>query len=287
LQDGSSLVTWVEHVDVHEKDLRKIFQPFVESGFAFGAKRWISTLQRQVEHFLFSMGINTPLSDTPITPEGRRSLVAMANKMVVSFCNDISNSTYHHWTKSQRTRDRPMEVRTNKRRGDPDKPPGLNRTAGCTIQHLSQHTKVFDFLRDMQTRPLWDSMSMDSSIHVLAHVTTGIDPRNCISVFAISSYNDFLILQECCTDATGSYVIYAPIDQTIFHTMLSGTDPNPFPMMASGFSILPNVSEDTLGGTLLTMVFQISVKAISSNQAVDMATAVIQGTLKKIKVAVP
>jgi hypothetical protein len=82
-------------------------------------------------------------------------------------------------------------------------------------------------------------------------------------------------------------VIYAPIDQTIFHTMLSGADPNPFPLMASGFSILPNISEDTLGGTLLTMVFQISVKAITSKQAVDLATDVIRNTLKKIKVAVP
>ena len=179
-----------------------------------------------------------------------------------------------------------MEVRTNKSRGDPSKPSGLNRTVGCTVRHLSHHTRVFDFLIDMQTRPLWDSISMDSSIHVLAHVTTGIDPRNCISVFAISSYNDFLILQECCTDATGSYVIYAPIDQTIFHTMLSEADPNPFPLMSSGFSILPNISEDTLDGTLLTMVFQISVKAISNRKAVDLGTTIIRDTLKKIKVAV-
>jgi homeobox-leucine zipper protein len=70
---------------VHDKDLESLFQPFIESGFSFGAKRWISTLQRQVEHFLFSMGINTSPSDTNVTPEGRRSLVAMANKMVVSF----------------------------------------------------------------------------------------------------------------------------------------------------------------------------------------------------------
>ena len=44
LQNGFSHVTWVEHVDVREKELAPVFKSFVESGFAFGAKRWLSTL---------------------------------------------------------------------------------------------------------------------------------------------------------------------------------------------------------------------------------------------------
>ena len=62
LQNGSSLVTWVEHVDVREKEMKPIFEPFVHSGFAFGAKRWISTLQRQAERYmcgLCAMGYHT------------------------------------------------------------------------------------------------------------------------------------------------------------------------------------------------------------------------------------
>ena len=119
--------------------MHAILKPFVESSFAFGASRWISTLQRQAERFIYSTGINISPSDAPISPEGRRSLTMTANKMVVSFCNDICNSTYHHWTSSNKTRLKTMEVKTNKRRGDPGKPPGLHRTAGCTIELLSSH----------------------------------------------------------------------------------------------------------------------------------------------------
>ena len=286
LQNGSSFVTWVEHVDVREKDLTPLFKPFVESGFAYGAKRWLAPLQRHAERYMCVMGIHTSPSDSIISPGGRRSLAKMANQMAVSFFNDITNSTYHHWTASNKTGDTHMEVRTNKRRGDPSQPLGLDRTAGCSVKHFSHHTRIFDFIRDVQTRHLWDSVSIDSSVHVLTNFTTGLDPRNSISVLGISNHVDFLILQECFTDSTGSYVIYAPIDQATFQSMLCGVDPEPFQLMSSGFSILPDVSGDVLDGTLLTLVFQISVKANSARRAVDLATGTVQDTLKRIKAAV-
>ena len=169
LHNGSSLVTWVEHVDVREKEMKASFEPFVHSGFAFGAKRWISTLQRQAERYMCATGIHSSPGDSIISLEGRRGLAEMAKQMTICFFNDISNSTYHHWTCSNRTRDTRMEVRTNKRRGDPSKPPGVNRTAGCSVVHLSHHTRIFEFLKDVQTRPQWDSMSMDSSVRAVSY----------------------------------------------------------------------------------------------------------------------
>ncbi|KAK9922836.1 hypothetical protein M0R45_031280 [Rubus argutus] len=70
MQNGSSLVTWVENVDVREKEdeMHAILKPFVESSFAFGASRWITTLQRQAEHFIYSTGINISPNDAPISP---------------------------------------------------------------------------------------------------------------------------------------------------------------------------------------------------------------------------
>ena len=286
LQNGSSFVTWVEHVDVREKDLTPLFKNFVESGFAYGAKRWLLTLQRHAERYICTMGSHISPSDSIISLEGRRRLAAMANKMVVSFCNDITNSTYHYWTASNRTGGTHMEVRTNKRRDDPSQPLGLDRTAGCSIKHFSHHTRIFDFIRDVQTRHLWDSVSMDSSVHVLTNFTTGLDPRNSISVLGISNHVDFLILQECFTNSTGSFVIYAPIDQATFQSMLCGADPESFQLMSSGFSILPDVSGNILDGTLLTLVFQISMKATSTRRAVESATSVVLDTLKRIKAAV-
>ena len=160
------------------------------------------------------------------------------------------------------------------------------RVGSCQNIDLSHHTRIFEFLKYVQPRQLWDSISIDSSVQVLANFTTGPDPRNCILVFAISNHNDFLILQECCTDATGSSVIYAPINHSIFQCLLSRVQPEPFPLMSSGFSILPNVSGAVLDGTLLTMVFQISVRATSAKSAVESATDVVQETLLRIKAAV-
>ncbi|KAK9943284.1 hypothetical protein M0R45_008898 [Rubus argutus] len=137
-----------------------------------------------------------------------------------------------------------MEVKTNKRRGDPGKPPGLHRTAGCTVELISSHNRVFDYLRDIQNRPQWERMSSGSLVQALANITTGPDPRNCISVLAMSNHKEILILQECCTDATGSYVIFAPITP------------------------------------------DITVKNVSSKQAVEVVTQIVKEALQKIIEAV-
>ncbi|KAK9922514.1 hypothetical protein M0R45_030976 [Rubus argutus] len=287
LQNGSSFVTWVENVDVREQDkaLHPKLTPFVESGYAFGARRWISNLQVQAERFIYSTGINTSPSDSPISLEGRRSLAITAKRMVISFCSDVCNSTYHNWSSSNKTREKNMEVKTNKRRGDPGKPPGLHRTAGCTIELLSSHNRVFDYLRDIQNRPQWERISTNSIVHELATFSTGPDPRNCISVLAISRHNDILLLQECSTDETGSFVIFAPIEKAEFQSLLCGVDQE-IQLMSFGFYILPNVSGSILDGTLLTMVFQITVKNVSKKKAVEVATQIVKETLHKIIEAV-
>ncbi|KAK9905417.1 hypothetical protein M0R45_000178 [Rubus argutus] len=260
-------------------------RPIVESGYAFGARRWISNLQAQAERFIYSTGINTSPSDSPISPEGRRSLAITAKRMVISFCSDACNSTYHNWSSSNKTREKTMEVKTNKRRGDPGKPPGLHRTAGCTIELLSSHNRVFDYLRDIQNRPQWERISTNSIVHELATFSTGPDPRNCISVLAISRHNDLLLLQECSTDETGSFVIFAPIEKAEFQSMLCGVDQE-IQLMPFGFYILPNVSGSILDGTLLTMVFQITVKNVSKKKAVEAVTQTVKETLQKIMEAV-
>ncbi|KAK9944008.1 hypothetical protein M0R45_009593 [Rubus argutus] len=287
MQNGSSMVTWVENVDIQEKEkeLHAKLKPFVESGFAFGARRWISTLQQEAERFIYSTGINTSPTDSSISPEGRRCLAMKAKQMVISFCSDTCNSTYHHWTSSNKSRQKTIEVKTNKRRGDPGKPPGLHRTAACTVELISSQNRVFDYLSDIQNRPQWERMSSNSLVQELARFSTGPDPRNCISVLAFSRHNDLFILQECCTDATGSYVIFAPIEKAVFQSMLCGVNQE-IQLMPFGFFILPNVSGSILDGTLLTMVFQLTVKNVSSKQAVEVVTQIVKEALQKIMEAV-
>ncbi|KAK9912097.1 hypothetical protein M0R45_035972 [Rubus argutus] len=84
---------------------------------------------------------------------------------------------------------------------------------------------------------------------------------------------------------TGSYVIFAPITPDVFQSMLYGVDQD-IPLMPFGFSILPNVSGSILDGTLLTMVFQITVKNVSSKQAVEVVTQIVKEALQKIIEAV-
>jgi len=122
-------------------------------------------------------------------------------------------------------------------------------------------------------------------VHELATLSTGPDPRNCISVLAISRHNDLLLLQECSTDETGSFVIFAPIEKALFQSLLSGVD-HDVPLMPFGFSILPNVSGSILDGTLLTVVFQITVKNVSKKKAVEVVTQSVKETLHKIIEAV-
>mgnify|MGYP000417971226 FL=1 len=42
-------VTWVEHVEVDDAGVHPSYQELVDSGLAFGAQRWVTTLQRQCE----------------------------------------------------------------------------------------------------------------------------------------------------------------------------------------------------------------------------------------------
>ncbi|OAY64166.1 Homeobox-leucine zipper protein ROC1 [Ananas comosus] len=63
MQDGSSKVVWVEHVEVDDGGVHEMYKPFVNSGLAFGASQWITTIDRHV------MAINNSIfeyNDRPI-----------------------------------------------------------------------------------------------------------------------------------------------------------------------------------------------------------------------------
>ena len=68
-------------------------------------------------------------------------------------------------------------------------------------------------------------------------------------------------LQESYINPTGFYVVYAPIDVWAMRHLVDGSDPDRVQILASGFSILPErppaMPEARLGGTILTLSFQI------------------------------
>ncbi|KAG9145400.1 hypothetical protein Leryth_008319 [Lithospermum erythrorhizon] len=130
----------------------------------------------------------------------------------------------------------------------------------------------------------------------MTHIANGRDPGNCVSLLRVNSANssqsNMLILQESCTDSTGSYVIYAPVDIGAMNLVLNGGDPEYVALLPSGFAILadgPNSHGDgcsipemigTSGGSLLTVAFQILVDSVPTAKLSLGSVATVNGLIK-------
>jgi homeobox-leucine zipper protein len=121
-----------------------------------------------------------------------------------------------------------------------------------------------------------------------------------------SNQSSMLILQETCTDPSGSMVVYAPVDIPAMHLVMSGGDSTYVALLPSGFAILPDgpgvsggsttgtgtgVGETKIGGSgsLLTVAFQILVNsqptAKLTVESVETVNNLISCTIQKIKAA--
>lgn len=47
-------------MEVDDRSVHNMYKPLVHSGLAFGAKRWVATLERQCERLASSMASNIP-----------------------------------------------------------------------------------------------------------------------------------------------------------------------------------------------------------------------------------
>jgi homeobox-leucine zipper protein len=109
-----------------------------------------------------------------------------------------------------------------------------------------------------------------------------------------------LILQETSTDASGSLVVYAPVDIPAMHVVMNGGDSAYVALLPSGFAVLPDGHSDESGnhddasqrrasGSLLTVAFQILVNSLPTAkltvESVETVNNLISCTIQKIKVA--
>ncbi|XAR53773.1 hypothetical protein NMG60_11022454 [Bertholletia excelsa] len=305
LPNGYSKVTWVEHVEVDDRAVHNIYRGLVDSGLAFGAKRWIATLDRQCERLASAMANNIPAGDVGVitTPEGRKSMLKLAERMVMSFCSGVGASTAHTWTTLSGSGADDVRVMTRKSMDEPGRPPGIVLSAATSFWLPVPPKRVFDFLRDENSRSEWDILSNGGLVQEMAHIANGRDPGNSVSLLRVNSANssqsNMLILQESCTDATASYVVYAPVDVVAMNVVLSGVDPDYVALLPSGFAILPDggdqhgggvVSEVGCGGSLLTVAFQILVDSTPTAKlslgSVATVNGLIKCTVERIKSAV-
>ncbi|KAK7263531.1 hypothetical protein RJT34_31123 [Clitoria ternatea] len=297
MPNGYSKVTWVEHVEVDDRGVHNLYKQLVSSGHAFGAKRWVATLDRQCERLASAMATNIPTVDVGVitNQEGRKSMMKLAERMVISFCAGVSASTAHTWTTLSGTGADDVRVMTRKSVDDPGRPPGIVLSAATSFWLPVPPKRVFDFLRDENSRNEWDILSNGGVVQEMAHIANGRDTGNCVSLLRVNSANssqsNMLILQESCTDSTGSFVIYAPVDIVAMNVVLNGGDPDYVALLPSGFAILPDgttgIGEAGPGGSLLTVAFQILVDSVPTAKlslgSVATVNNLIACTVERIK----
>eukprot|EP00253_Pinus_taeda_P012229 PITA_12229 len=233
-----STVTWVEHGDYDDRGVHSLYRPVVNSSLGFGSQRWLSELQHQCERLAILREINadgTAFSD----PRGRQSLLKLAQRMTSDFCTSLSPSILNNWATLSGDGDEDIRVSTPKNVENPE----LRISAATSLWLPVTPQKSFDFLRDLNRRS--QGINMDPGA---------------------------FILQECCTNAWGSIIVYATFDHASMHTVMHGGKPDYVSVLPSGFVILPDnhaplsteigISSSSSmqkrgRGSILTVAFQI------------------------------
>lgn len=86
------------------------------------------------------------------SPEGRKSMLKLAERMVMSFCRGVGASTAHAWTTLSATGSDDVRVMTRNSMDDPGRPPGIVLSAATSFWLPVPPKRVFDFLRDENSR---------------------------------------------------------------------------------------------------------------------------------------
>ncbi|KAK3415035.1 hypothetical protein EUGRSUZ_H00609 [Eucalyptus grandis] len=315
LPNGYSKVTWVEHVEIEDKTpVHRLYRDLIYSGLAFGAERWIATLERMCERIACLMVTGSSTRDTRgviPSPDGKRSMMKLAQRMVNNFCSSISTSSsrQQRWTTLSGSSEVGVRVALHKST-DPGQPNGVVLSAATTIWLPLSPQNVFNFFKDERTRAQWDVLSNGNAVQEVAHLANGSHPGNCISVLRAfnTSQNNMLILQESCIDSSGSLIVYCPVDLPAINLAMSGEDPSYIPLLPSGFTISPDGGPDPgdgassssaaaagqgstsrSAGSLMTVAFQILVSSLPSAklnlESVTTVNNLISTTVHQIKAA--
>ncbi|KAH7529418.1 hypothetical protein FEM48_Zijuj05G0182000 [Ziziphus jujuba var. spinosa] len=312
MPSGYSKVSWLEHIEIEDKTpIHRLYRELVYSGLAFGAERWLATLQRMCDRFacLMNSGTSRDLGGVIPSADGKRSMMKLAQRMVNNFCASINPSNGHQWTTLSGMNDAGVKVTVHKCT-DPGQPNGMILSAATTIWLPIPPQDVFNFFKDERTRSQWDVLSNGNAVQEVAHIANGSHPGNCISVLRAfnTSQNNMLILQESCIDSSGSLVVYCPVDLPAINIAMSGEDPSYIPLLPSGFTITPDGRPDQGGGdgastssnthgnllgrssgSLITVAFQILISSLPNAkmnmESVTTVNNLIGTTIQQIKAA--
>ncbi|KAM6546173.1 hypothetical protein CsatB_026909 [Cannabis sativa] len=287
---------------------------------AYGAERWIVSLERMIERHTYCSKV---IDHSNISgfhefggvislAEGKKSITKLGHRMLKSFSGMLGMSgkmDFPHLSEVNNS-----GIRVSVRKGTaPSQPFGMIVSAATSLWLPLPPLTLFDFFTQHKSRLQWDVLSNGKQIHEIAHIPTGANPKNCISILRpfLPSDNNILMVQESYVDALGSFVIYAPIDVPTLNLAISGENISNVPILPSGIIICgdgrthgidPNVelasnspnttnASPSVVGSLLTVAFQILVSNPSSSKhhinmdSVATVNTLISSTVQKIKSA--
>jgi hypothetical protein len=102
--------------------------------------------------FVFlQIGTYSRLVACAVTPEGKRSMMKLSQRMVSSFCASLGASQLHRWTTLSGPNDVGVRVMVH-RSTDPGQPSGVVLSASTSIWLPVPCDRVFAFVRDENTR---------------------------------------------------------------------------------------------------------------------------------------
>ncbi|XP_057452204.1 homeobox-leucine zipper protein PROTODERMAL FACTOR 2-like [Lotus japonicus] len=299
--NGLSKVTWIEHVEVEDREVHDIVKHLFNSGFAFGAKRWIKNLDRYCERLAFTKNTIIPQING-IASKERKTLMKLAEKIMQSYCNYVCASPPPHvWTvQTTPTGVDDVRVMTRNQIDASGALIGVVISVATSFSLPVPSKRLFDFLQNENSRNPWDILTKGFLVQELAHTESGIDPGKFISLLhtnsASSSQSNKTIVQETYTDSIGSYVVYSPVELSTMNLVLSGSDLDYGNLLPSGFAIIPDgsrlsggpINDDGQGGCLGTLAYQILVEATPTPLAPSLVSSLctlMKCTIDKIQVA--
>ncbi|XP_078429579.1 homeobox-leucine zipper protein ROC8-like isoform X2 [Wolffia australiana] len=289
--NGFSKIIWVEHSEVLRSPIHRLYKNLVEKGVAFGAQRWAAALRRSCERAAFAAAHGGD-SEWSLSGEGKANLVKLAERMVSNFCGSVFAGDGDGWTTTLSGQDDGGVRVAVHRSVDPGQPNGVVLSAATSVWLPTLPEIVFGFLSNARTRFQWDVLSCGNPVQEVAHISTGQDLGNGVSLLRglNGGESSMLILQESSTSAWGSSVVYAPIDVSSVNVVVNGQGLSRVPLLPSGFSIVPGEDEFSgKKGALVTVAFQILVSSLPSSkmnmESVGTVKTLISTTVRQIKAA--
>ncbi|KAL5080982.1 hypothetical protein RYX36_009403 [Vicia faba] len=305
-------ITWVDHSQYDESVVHQNFRPLVNSGTAFGAHRWIATLERQCESLAILMSAVPTEDATAISPAGKKSTLKLAQRMSDYFLSGICPSSACKWDVLHMGNmgDHDMKIMSRKHMDGPGE--CIVLSASTSVWMPVSRQRVFDFLIETRMRGEWDALSNSGTTQEMVHIAKGQALGNSVSILRVSNADgngneaNMLYLQDSWTDSTGSMIVYSPVSLQSLNMVMGGGDSSFVALLPSGFSILPdghsnsnNIgggSSDGSGnfggdndnsGCLLSVGVQMLLKNLQAGkmtkETVDTVNTLIAGTIQKVK----